>query len=101
MLAGNNLDSVDPEFLARFDQLDAKYIRIKVFDQLSNEIHFKVKHSTLLWKLKKAYSDRVGVPLTCLRFLIEGRRIDDDETPNTLEMEKGDWIEVQVQVQEN
>ena len=45
-------------------------------------------------KLKKSYSDRQGVAVTSLRFLFDGRRINDDETPKQLEMEDGDVIEV-------
>jgi len=45
-------------------------------------------------KLKKSYSERVGVPVTSLRFLFDGRRINDDETPKQLEMENDDVIEV-------
>lgn len=69
--------------------------------QDSNEIHFRVKMTTQMGKLKKSYSERVvsliarwvsrwsflkiilfqGVPVTSLRFLFDGRRINDDETP--------------------
>ena len=37
---------------------------------------------------------RQGVPVTSLRFLFDGRRINDDETPKALEMENDDVIEV-------
>nr|ACO10968.1 Small ubiquitin-related modifier 1-A precursor [Caligus rogercresseyi] len=50
--------------------------------------------STQMGKLKKSYSERVGVPLSSLRFLFDGRRINDDETPKALEMEQDDVIEV-------
>ena len=49
-------------------------------------------------KLKKSYSERVGVPVTSLRFLFDGRRINDDETPKALEMEQDDVIEVSIDV---
>ena len=58
------------------------------------EIHFRVKQTTLMGKLKKSYSERVGVPIASLRFLFDGRRINDDETPKALEMEQDDVIEV-------
>ena len=45
-------------------------------------------------KLKKSYSERVVVPTTSLRFLFDGRRINDEETPKQLEMEQEDVIEV-------
>lgn len=50
--------------------------------------------TTQMGKLKKSYSERVGVPVTSLRFLFDGRRINDDETPKQLEMEQDDVIEV-------
>ncbi|CAG0893283.1 unnamed protein product [Darwinula stevensoni] len=35
-----------------------------------------------------------GVPVTSLRFLFDGRRINDEETPKQLDMENDDVIEV-------
>ncbi|XP_076349277.1 small ubiquitin-related modifier-like isoform X2 [Tachypleus tridentatus] len=59
----------------------SEYIKLKVVGQDSNEIHFRVKMTTQMGKLKKSYSERVGVPVGSLRFLFDGRRINDDETP--------------------
>merc|ERR1712083_798825 len=73
---------------------DSEYIKLKVVGQDSNEIHFRVKQTTQMGKLKKSYSERVGVPITSLRFLFDGRRINDDENPKALEMEQDDVIEV-------
>ena len=39
-------------------------------------------------------SERQGVPITTLRFLFDGKRINDDDTPKALEMENDDVIEV-------
>ena len=47
---------------------DADYIKLKVVGQDSNEIRFRVKHTTQMGKLKKSYSERVGVPVTSLRY---------------------------------
>lgn len=73
---------------------DSEYIKLKVVGQDNSEVHFKVKLTTNMGKLKKSYSDRQGVPVNSLRFLFDGRRINDDETPKALEMEDGDCIEV-------
>merc|ERR1712080_201965 len=73
---------------------ETEYIKLKVVGQDSNEIYFRVKQTTQMGKLKKSYSERVGVPQTSLRFLFDGRRINDDETPKALEMEQDDVIEV-------
>jgi hypothetical protein len=37
----------------------SEYIKLKVVGQDSNEIHFRVKMSTSMSKLKKSYSERV------------------------------------------
>ena len=73
---------------------DTEYIKLKVVGQDSNEIHFRVKMSTQMGKLKKSYAERVGAPMTALRFLFDGKRINDEETPKSLEMEQDDVIEV-------
>ena len=76
------------------DEGETEYIKLKVVDQDSNEIHFRVKMTTQMGKLKKSYSERVGAPIASLRFLFDGKRINDDETPKSLEMEQDDVIEV-------
>lgn len=71
-----------------------EYIQVKVVGQDRSEVHFKVKMNTHLSKVKKHYAERQGVPLESLRFMFEGNRIADDETPKKLEMQTGDIIEV-------
>ena len=55
---------------------------------------FRVKMTTQMGKLKKSYSERVGAPIASLRFLFDGKRLNDEETPKSLEMEQDDVIEV-------
>jgi len=71
-----------------------EYIKLKVVGQDSNEVHFRVKFGTSMGKLKKSYAERTGVAVSTLRFLFDGRRINDDDTPKSLEMEEDDVIEV-------
>uniref|UniRef100_A0A2K5Q567 Ubiquitin-like domain-containing protein n=1 Tax=Cebus imitator TaxID=2715852 RepID=A0A2K5Q567_CEBIM len=52
----------------------------------SSEIHFKVKMTTHLKKLKESYCQRQGVPMNSLRFLFEGQRIADNHTPKEVSM---------------
>ncbi|XP_014242154.1 small ubiquitin-related modifier-like [Cimex lectularius] len=79
---------------ATTEKENSDYIKLKVVGNDSNEIHFKVKLTTQMGKLKKSYSERVGVPIASLRFLFDGRRINDDETPKALDMKNDDLIEV-------
>ncbi|KAF8356402.1 hypothetical protein PRIPAC_98025 [Pristionchus pacificus] len=71
-----------------------EYIKLKVVGQDSNEVHFRVKYGTSMAKLKKSYADKTGVDVKALRFLFDGTRIGDNDTPKTLEMEDDDTIEV-------
>ena len=68
-------------------------------DKDGNEIHFRVKKSTQLRKLKISYYKRKRSPwaqdsLHFLTFQYRGRGIRDEDTPETLQMEEGDIIEV-------
>merc|ERR1719154_855300 len=82
----------------RSERNEREYLTLKVVrpsqEQESVEIHFRVKQTTQMGKLKRSYSERIGVPMSSLRFLYDGRRISDEATPGTLEMESGDYIEV-------
>lgn len=71
-----------------------EHIKLKVISQDGGEVHFKVKPTTSMGKLKKSYAERQGIPVTSLRFLFDGRRINDDESPAKLDMENDDTIEV-------
>ena len=43
-------------------------------------------------KLKESYCERLGVPVNSLQFLFVGRRINDDDTPQTIGLEQHDYI---------
>lgn len=77
-----------------FEIKKEEVIKVKVVAQDGNEIHFKVKKTTQLKKLKESYCQRQGVPLNSLKFLFEGQKIADNHTPEELEMEEDDVIEV-------
>ncbi|XP_069760926.1 small ubiquitin-related modifier 1 isoform X1 [Narcine bancroftii] len=76
------------------EKKDGEYIKLKVIGQDNSEIHFKVKMTTQLRKLKESYCQRQGVPPNSLRFLFEGQRITDQQTPKELGMEDEDVVEV-------
>ncbi|XP_031512713.1 small ubiquitin-related modifier 5 [Papio anubis] len=76
------------------DKIKDEDIKLRVIGQDNSEIHFKVKMTTPLKKLKESYCQRQGVPVNSLRFLFEGQRIADNHTPEELGMEEEDVIEV-------
>eukprot|EP00735_Rhodelphis_limneticus_P013297 TRINITY_DN690_c0_g1::TRINITY_DN690_c0_g1_i1::g.28787::m.28787 TRINITY_DN690_c0_g1::TRINITY_DN690_c0_g1_i1::g.28787 ORF type:complete len:100 (+),score=37.94,sp/P55857/SUMO1_ORYSJ/55.10/7e-31,Rad60-SLD/PF11976.3/1.3e-25,ubiquitin/PF00240.18/2.4e-08 TRINITY_DN690_c0_g1_i1:87-386(+) len=69
-------------------------INIKVKAQDGNEVYFKIKKTTKMVKVIQAYCTRVGVAKESQVFLFDGERIRDDATPEELEMEDGDAIDV-------
>ena len=75
------------------DEKASETITIRVKDQSGDETFFKVKKTTKMSKVFGAYAQRKGVPKTSLRFLIDGERIDENETPKSLELEDQDQID--------
>ena len=59
-------------------------------------VFFKCKPDTKLEKLMRAFCQRQGVAMESVRFLFDGNRIRENQTPNELEMEDGDSIDVVV-----
>jgi hypothetical protein len=74
-------------------------------------VHFRVKNSVEIGKLKTAYAERIGVPVRnanswqksnfglwlqagTLLFLFDGRPVQDEDTPLSRTMKDGDVIAV-------
>lgn len=72
-------------------------INIKVVSSTGEEVFFKIKRSTKLSKLQGAYANKVGKDVGSIRFLYDGTRIADDDTPTSLDMEDNDTIDVMVE----
>ena len=68
-------------------------ITIRVKDQAGQETFFKVRPSTNMGKVFMAFAQRKGVQLSSLRFLLDGERITNEDTPKTLELEDNDQID--------
>ncbi|KAF8953681.1 ubiquitin-like protein [Flammula alnicola] len=72
-------------------------INIKVVSSSGEEVFFKIKRSTKLSKLQGAYASKVGKDVGSIRFLYDGARIQDDDTPASLDMDDNDTIDVMVE----
>jgi len=72
-------------------------INVKVVSAQGEEVFFKIKRSTKLSKLQGAYANKVGKDVSSIRFLYDGARINDDDTPASLDMEDNDTIDVMVE----
>ena len=71
-------------------EYDDQYIKLVVVADSGDEIHFRVKQTTKMVKLKESFSERVGVPVNSLQFRFDGRRINDDDTPQTFGLRQDD-----------
>jgi small ubiquitin-related modifier len=72
-------------------------INLRVVDPNGGEVFFKIRRDMALGKLTKAYCERKGFAPGAVRFLFDGNRINDDITPEKLNMEDNDVIDVMVQ----
>ena len=74
------------------DKPESEHINVKVTDS-STDVYFKIKKSTQLKKVFDAFCKRTGKEARGLRFLYEGERISEQDTPASVSW-KG-WIEFQ------
>ncbi|KAB5589452.1 Small ubiquitin-related modifier [Ceratobasidium theobromae] len=72
-------------------------ISVKVKSSTGEEVFFKIKRNTKLKKLQGAYAAKVGKDVATLRFLYDGNRINDEDTPASLDMEEEDTIDAMVE----
>ena len=68
-------------------------ITIQVKDQTGEQTLFKIKRTTKMSKVFSAYAQRKGVELASLRFLLDGERISETDTPKMLELDDEDQID--------
>ncbi|OAA59638.1 ubiquitin-like modifier [Niveomyces insectorum RCEF 264] len=70
-----------------------EHLNIKVTDN-NNEVFFKIKRTTKLEKLMAAFCERQGKSMSSVRFLFDGQRVQLSDTPESLEMQDSDTLEV-------
>jgi len=79
---------------SRKEDKPLEHINLKVLGQDGTFVHFKIKKHTSLKKLMSAYCERCKVVMSTVRFRFDGAPISENDTPQGLEMEDGDTIEV-------
>jgi len=95
------LDVVAPKINQEMDVMvlndadrTAEFINLRLIGQDDSEYRFRVKKTIHMAKLKESYSSRVGKHISFLRFMFDGSRLSDDSSPQSLDMENNDIIEV-------
>ena len=64
-------------------------LTVRVKDQTGEETFFKVKKTTKMGKVFEAYAGRKGLQLSSLRFLLDGERIGNEESPKSVRVRRG------------
>ena len=73
---------------------DPEQLNLKVIGQDGQVIQFKIKPGTPFRKLIHAYCDRQKLVAANMRFVFDGERLQEADTPGGKDMEDGDTIEV-------
>ena len=63
----------------------SEHLNIKVTDN-NNEVFFKIKRTTALKKLMDAFCDRQGKDPKTVRFLFDGTRVQEGDSPDTVSL---------------
>lgn len=72
----------------------AEQLNLKVIGQDGQVVQFKIKKTTPFRKLMHAYCDRMKLTQSAIRFMFDGNRLRETDTPKSMDMEDEDTIEV-------
>ena len=68
-------------------------VALRVVDSSGSEVFFKIRAGTTFARLFKAYYERKGVAPGSIRFLYDGKRLNEEQTPKSVGMENDDVID--------
>ncbi|KAL5710607.1 hypothetical protein ACHQM5_021149 [Ranunculus cassubicifolius] len=75
------------------DSSTSKHIKLSIRDQSGDTVTYRVKRSTKLRNLMKAFCVKKLLDIKTVVFLHYGRSIKHNRTPDQLQMEDGDEID--------
>lgn len=75
------------------DSRDTSYVNIRVKDQTGEETMFRVRNTTPFGRIIDAYASRKGVRAKDLGFLLDGDRIEPNQTIAGLDLEDDDQVD--------
>ena len=89
-------ESTPQEQTAVKPEADDNLLQLRVTDN-NTDVFFRVKRTTPLRRVIDGFCKRTGKDPSSMRFLYEGERISEDDTPESLGMENEDLIEALTQ----
>lgn len=90
-------ESKQPSAVKTEAKPDQNTMVIKVQSQEGNELHFKIKPTTLFSKVVDQYCKCTGTERDAVRFLFDGNRIDPQKTAAEIGLHDGDEVDVMIQ----
>ena len=81
------------KYLGKTLYLKMQPLTIRIKDGNGEETQFRVNPTVYMAQVFIAYSHRRGVSRATLRFLLDGERVGDFDTPYLLALEDGDQID--------
>lgn len=95
--APSDQTSIPPASVEKVESSEpAEFINIRVMDQRSGEVEFKLRKTTPFSKLFAAYAERQALLPNTLRYLFDGNRLRGEQTPKSVDMEEGDMVDAVV-----
>jgi small ubiquitin-related modifier len=77
----------------KVEEVEQPQVKLRVINQQGEEIFFKIRTDTQMGKLMAAYCSRTGAPPASVRFLFDGARFKETDTPKDLGMQEDDVID--------
>ena len=68
-------------------------IKLKIASQAGTEVYFALRRNMPFSRMMSVYCPTQGIEPSTLRFVYDGQRIREDQTPQDLEMEEDDTID--------
>eukprot|EP00235_Prasinoderma_singulare_P005696 CAMPEP_0119164128 /NCGR_PEP_ID=MMETSP1315-20130426/4057_1 /TAXON_ID=676789 /ORGANISM="Prasinoderma singularis, Strain RCC927" /LENGTH=93 /DNA_ID=CAMNT_0007157245 /DNA_START=73 /DNA_END=354 /DNA_ORIENTATION=+ len=78
---------------AKDEKPAVQQISLKVKGQDGQEVFFKIKKTAKLVKMMRAYAERQAIAPEAIRFVFDGHRLNENQTPEELDMEDNDEID--------
>ncbi|KAI5953359.1 hypothetical protein KGF54_002730 [Candida jiufengensis] len=76
------------------EKIDPNSIRLVLSDMTSHEMWFKVSRTSKMSSVMERYCQERKILLSKHRFLVDGARVQVFDTPESLELEDGDMVQV-------
>lgn len=76
------------------DPAEKTVLSIRVRSQQGEEVYFRIKPHTVMQKVIKAFSEKLGADSSTIRLMFDGQRVDPNTTASEVGLQDNDILEV-------